>query len=69
LVFLEHRKGVIEAGSLSALTAAKQLGGQVSALVVGDSEHVNGVVEQAKKWVSPSLPAFRGLNESLDSKA
>ncbi|KAJ2931213.1 hypothetical protein H1R20_g5801, partial [Candolleomyces eurysporus] len=49
LVFLEHRKGVIEAGSLSALTAAKQLGGQVSALIVGDSEHVNGVVEQAKK--------------------
>ncbi|KAJ2916321.1 hypothetical protein MD484_g4131, partial [Candolleomyces efflorescens] len=49
LVFLEHRKGVIEAGSLSALTAAKQLGGQVSALVVGDSEHVGGVVEQAKK--------------------
>lgn len=49
LVFLEHRKGTIEAGSLSALTAASQLGGQVSALVVGSSEHVGGVVEQVKK--------------------
>ena len=49
LVFLEHRKGKIEAGSLSALTAASQLGGQVSALIVGDSEDVGGVAEQAKK--------------------
>jgi electron transfer flavoprotein alpha subunit len=48
-VFLEHRKGKIEAGSLSALTAASQLGGQVSALIVGDSENVGGVVERAKK--------------------
>ena len=49
LVFLEHRAGVIDSGSLSALTAAEQLGGQVSALVVGGSEHVQGVVEKVKK--------------------
>ncbi|CAA7264876.1 unnamed protein product [Cyclocybe aegerita] len=49
LVFLEHRGGVIDSGSLSALTAAEQLGGKVSALVVGSSEHVPGVVEQVKK--------------------
>ncbi|KAF8971843.1 DHS-like NAD/FAD-binding domain-containing protein [Flammula alnicola] len=49
LVFLEHRGGVIDSGSLSALTAAEQLGGEVSALVVGSSEHVQGVVDTVKK--------------------
>jgi len=51
LVFLEHRQGVIEPGSLSALTAAEKLGGQVSALVIGSPEHVPNVVAQAKKYV------------------
>ena len=32
LVFLEHREGTIDSGSLSALTAAQQLGGQVTGL-------------------------------------
>lgn len=49
LVFLEHQQGVLESGSLSALTAAQQLGGEVSGLIVGGSEHVQGVVEKAKK--------------------
>lgn len=49
LVFLEHRKGVIDAGSLSALSAAEKLGGEVSALVVGSADHVEGVVKKAKK--------------------
>ncbi|KDR85810.1 hypothetical protein GALMADRAFT_52250 [Galerina marginata CBS 339.88] len=49
LVFLEHRGGVIDSGSLSALTAAEQLGGQVSALIVGSSDHVPGVVDKVKK--------------------
>ena len=49
LVFLEHQQGVLESGSLSALTAAQHLGGQVSGLIVGSSEHVQGVVENAKK--------------------
>ncbi|KAF8195103.1 DHS-like NAD/FAD-binding domain-containing protein [Pholiota molesta] len=49
LVFLEHRGGVIDSGSLSALTAAEQLGGEVSALVVGSAEHVPSVVDKAKK--------------------
>lgn len=51
LVFLEHRQGVIDSGSLSALTAASQLGGKVSALVVGAPDHLPTVVEQAKKYV------------------
>ncbi|KAI8992892.1 electron transfer flavoprotein alpha subunit [Trametes punicea] len=49
LVLLEHRAGVIESGSLSALTAAQQLGGQVTGLVVGAPDQVKGVVEKAKK--------------------
>ncbi|KAJ6625898.1 electron transfer flavoprotein alpha subunit [Mycena sp. CBHHK59/15] len=49
LVFLEHRQGVLDSGSLSALTAAEQLGGQVTGLIVGGPEHVQGVVEKAKK--------------------
>ena len=51
LVFLEHNQGVIDSGSLSALTAATQLGGKVTGLVVGDSEQVNSVLENAKKHV------------------
>jgi len=51
LVFLEHHQGVIDSGSLSALTAASQLGGKVSALVVGAPDHLPIVVEQAKKYV------------------
>ena len=49
LVFLEHTDGAISAGSLSALTAAQNLGGQVSALIVGSPESVPGVVDKAKK--------------------
>ena len=49
LVLLEHRAGVIEAGSLSALAAAQQLGGQVTGLVVGAPDQVKGVVEKAKR--------------------
>ena len=49
LVFIEHSQGILEPGSLSALTAAQQLGGEVSGLIVGSSEHVQGVVEKAKK--------------------
>lgn len=49
LVFLEHREGVIDSGSLSAVTAAQQLGGQVTGLIVGGPEQVQAVVPKAKK--------------------
>jgi len=49
LVFLEHRHGVLDSGSLSALTAAHGLGGKVTALVIGSEEHVPGVVSKAKR--------------------
>ena len=49
LVFLEHRDGVIDSGSLSALTAAEQLGGQVTGLIVGSAEEVQKVVPTAQR--------------------
>lgn len=49
LVYLEHHNGDIDTGSLSALTAAAQLGGSVTAVVVGKAGYLEGVVEKAKK--------------------
>jgi electron transfer flavoprotein alpha subunit len=53
LVLLEHRNGSIEPSSLAALSAANQLGGQVTGLVVGGPGQVDGIVEAAKKCVHP----------------
>ncbi|KAG7098808.1 hypothetical protein E1B28_000713 [Marasmius oreades] len=59
LIFLEHRQGAIESGSLSALTAAGQLGGTVTGLVVGASSQIPGVVDKLQK--------FKGLSSLLHS--
>ncbi|KAF9535596.1 electron transfer flavoprotein alpha-subunit [Crepidotus variabilis] len=59
LVLLEHTEGVISSGSLSALTAAQKLGGQVSAIVVGSEKHVPKAVETAK--------SLNGVNSVLYS--
>ncbi|KAI0821659.1 electron transfer flavoprotein alpha subunit [Trametes gibbosa] len=61
LVFLEHRAGVIDSGSLSALTAAQQLGGKVTGLVLGAPEEVQSAVETAKK--------LKGLTAVLHSSS
>ena len=49
LLLVEHRSGEIEAGTLSALTAASRLGGKVTAIVVGGSGDVDPIVEKVKK--------------------
>ncbi|KAH7108416.1 electron transfer flavoprotein alpha-subunit [Auriculariales sp. MPI-PUGE-AT-0066] len=49
LLFIEHRSGAIESGSLSALTAASQLGGSVTGIVVGVPGEVEPIVESARK--------------------
>lgn len=49
LVLLEHRGGSIEPSSLAALTAASQLGGEVTGLVIGGPGQVDSIVERAKK--------------------
>ncbi|KAF9506078.1 hypothetical protein BS47DRAFT_1353281 [Hydnum rufescens UP504] len=48
LLYVEHRSGDIDAGSLSALTAASQLGGKVTGLVVGRPGDVDSIVEKVK---------------------
>lgn len=53
LLFIEHRGGAIESGSLSALTAAGKLGGSVTGLVVGAPDEVEPIVESAKKCNRP----------------
>ncbi|KAF8588638.1 electron transfer flavoprotein alpha subunit [Ramaria rubella] len=49
LVYLEHHNGDLDSGSLSALTAAGELGGKVTGLVVGKPGYLENVVEKAKK--------------------
>ena len=48
LVYLEHRDGKLNAGSLSAVTAASQVDGNVVGLVAG-ADSVDSVIEEAKK--------------------
>ena len=52
LVLIEHRNGAIESSSLAALTAAGELGGEVTGLVIGGPDQVGGIVEKAKKYVT-----------------
>lgn len=51
LLFLEHRDGKLNPGSLNALSAAKALGGDVVALVTGDEGGSGKAAEAGKKWV------------------
>lgn len=64
LVFLEHSQGVLESSSLSALTAAEQLGGKVTGLIIGNTEHVNVVLSKAKRYLDVYL-LLKYLNQSL----
>ncbi|KAF9241578.1 DHS-like NAD/FAD-binding domain-containing protein [Melanogaster broomeanus] len=49
LVFLEHQQGELDSASLSALTAATQLGGKVTGLVVGGPDQLPIILDKAKK--------------------
>lgn len=49
LIFLEHKKGVFNPATLSALTAAQKLGGDLDALVVGAEAEASDVAEKAAK--------------------
>lgn len=49
LVFLEHKKGTFNPATLSALTAAQKLGGDIDALVVGSEAEASDVAEKAAK--------------------
>ena len=62
LVLLEHKDGAIESASLSALTAAQQLGGAVTGLVIGSPDQVPAVLQRAKKYLCFILPVLHFLN-------
>lgn len=49
LVFLEHKKGTFNPATLSALTAAQKLGGDIDALVVGSEAEASDVAAKAAK--------------------
>jgi electron transfer flavoprotein alpha subunit len=49
LVFLEHKNGKLNDGSLSAVTAAKKLDGDAAGIVVGTKADVDGVLDEVKK--------------------
>ncbi|KAI8077708.1 uncharacterized protein BX664DRAFT_343293 [Halteromyces radiatus] len=55
LLFVEHKDGVISNATLNALTAAKQLGGSVTALVAGD----------APEAVAKSIADYQGVSKVL----
>jgi len=68
LLFLEHTDGTVDAASLSALTAAKELNGKVTAIVVGGEDgEVQKVVDEAKKLdgisnvIFTSSPTYKNL--------
>ncbi|KLO14621.1 electron transfer flavo protein, alpha subunit [Schizopora paradoxa] len=61
LLFIEHKDGVLDSGSLSALTAAQALGGEVTGVIVGAPEDVGKAVENARK--------LKGLTKLLHSSS
>ncbi|TFK68679.1 electron transfer flavo protein, alpha subunit [Pluteus cervinus] len=61
LVFLEHQKGVLDPGSLSALTAAQQLGGDVTGFIIGTSEEIQSI--------SGKITEFKGLGKVFHASA
>lgn len=68
LVLLEHKDGAIEPASLSALTAAQQLGGAVTGIVIGSPDQVPAVVERAKKYICFTLPVLYFLSICFPSR-
>jgi len=60
LVFLEHKDGKLNPGSLNALSAASALGGEIVGLVTGEGESASKVAEAAKKLPLKSIILSRG---------
>lgn len=58
LLYVEHKDGSISGATLNALTAAKKLGGSVTALVAGD----------APESVADQIAKFQGISKVLTAK-
>lgn len=67
LLFLEHRQGKLNPGSLNALTAANALGGEVVALITGDEEGAGKAVDASKKWVCLHLSISLYLGKTAET--
>ena len=66
LVFLEHQRGKLDSASLSALTAASQLGGKVTGLIVGTADELPQALDQAKKYTLSFMYLFGSLMRLLE---
>ena len=51
LVYIEHKDGKLNDSVLHAVTAAKQVKGDLNAIIIGTEEEVGKVTEEVKKWV------------------
>jgi electron transfer flavoprotein alpha subunit len=49
LVYIEHKDGKMNDSTLHAVTAAKAVGGDVSAIIVGTESEVSSVLDEVKK--------------------
>jgi electron transfer flavoprotein alpha subunit len=58
----------MESASFSASTAAQQLGGSVTGLIVGGPDQLPTVVERAKKYIHFALPTLHYLNLYFSSR-
>ncbi|PSS38018.1 hypothetical protein PHLCEN_2v103 [Hermanssonia centrifuga] len=57
LVLLEHRDGAIDSASLSALSAAQKLGGEITGLIVGSSdEGLTALLHSSSPQYATPLP-------------
>ncbi|KAL7005407.1 Electron transfer flavoprotein alpha-subunit [Cystobasidiomycetes sp. EMM_F5] len=60
LLLLEHRKGKLSPASLSALTAAQAIGGDIVGLVAVEEASAGSVADSAKKLPLKSILVFKG---------
>lgn len=54
LLYIEHRDGKINPGTLNAITAAAALGGELVGLVTGDASSLGKIAEAVKGYASVS---------------
>lgn len=64
LVYIEHKNGKMNDSTLHAVTAAKAVGGDVSALVVGTDSEVASVLDEVKQ-IEGLKKVFTAKNEGF----
>jgi len=64
LVYIEHKDGKLNDSVLHAVTAARQIKGDMNAVIIGTEEEVGKVTEEVKKWVVIRFGHGRGGRSS-----